>query len=231
MAKTLGIIGGIGPESTIEYYRAVIAAYRDRSKDGNYPSIILNSINLKTMLDLMARNELGQVADLLVEEVGKLARAGADFALLASNTPHIVFDQVQQRSPIPMLSIVEATCATTKALGATRVGLFGSGYTMRARFYPEIFARAGIAVVLPSPAEQAFIHEKYMGELLNNIFLPDTRDRLLAIVEAMKQRDGIEALILGGTELPLILRNSGSTGIPFLDTTQIHARAAAERLD
>jgi aspartate racemase len=229
--KTLGIIGGIGPESTIDYYRAIIAAYRDRRKDGAYPSIILNSINLKKMLDLMAANELATVADLLSAEVGRLARAGADFALLASNTPHIVFDQVQERSPIPLLSIVQATCEMAKALGVRRIGLFGSGYTMRASFYPTIFAQAGITVVLPSPEEQAFIHEKYMGELLNNIFLPETRDRLLAIVDTMKQRDGIEALILGGTELPLILRNSGSTGIAFLDTTQIHARAAAELLE
>lgn len=229
--KTLGIIGGIGPESTIEYYRAVIAAYRDRRKDGEYPFVIINSINLKPMLDLMARNELATVADLLIAEIGRLVRARADFGLLASNTPHIVFDQVQQRSPIRLLSIVQAACDAAKTLGVRKIGLFGSGYTMRARFYPDLFAGEGIEVVLPNAGEQAFIHEKYMGELLNNIFLPDTRDRLYAIVEAMKQRDGIEALILGGTELPLILRNPGSTGIAFLDTTQIHARAAAQMLD
>jgi len=229
--KTLGIIGGIGPESTIEYYRAVIAAYRDRRKDGEYPSIIINSISVKTLLDLMSKNDLDAVTDLLVAELGRLDRAGADFALLASNTPHVVFDRVQQRSPIPLISIVEATCEVAKALGAKTVGLFGTRFTMQARFYPEVFAREGIKVVAPAPPEQDFIHEKYMVELLNNIIRPDTRDRLLAIVEAMKQRDGIETLILGGTELPLILRNAGTTGIAFLDTTQIHARAAAEMLD
>src|SRR5260370_21213095 len=102
--KTLGIIGGIGPESTIEYYRAIIDAYREQTKDGSYPSIIINSINLKELLDLMLTNELAKVTELLVGEAEKLTRAGADFALMASNTPHIVFDGVQRRSPIPLLS-------------------------------------------------------------------------------------------------------------------------------
>jgi aspartate racemase len=228
--KTLGIIGGIGPESTIEYYRAAIAAYRDRIKDGSYPAIVINSINLTTLLDLMNANNLPAVADLLVAEVERLARAGADFALFASNTPHIVFDEVERRSPLPLLSIVEATREVVKTLDLKTVGLFGTRFTMRASFYPDFFSRKGITVVVPQPGEQDFIHEKYMVELLNNIIRSDTRDRLLALVETMKQRDGIQGLILGGTELPLILRDSGATGIPYFDTTRIHAQAAARML-
>jgi aspartate racemase len=228
--KTLGIIGGIGPESTIEYYRAIIAAYRDGHPEKDYPSIIINSISVNKLLGLMNQNDLAAVTDLLVAEVERLARAGADFALFASNTPHIVFDAVKPRSPIPLLSIVEATCQAAKALGLTTVGLFGTGFTMKARFYPDVFAREGISVVVPAPDEQAFIHEKYMVELLNNIIRPDTRERLLAIVQTMKDRDRIQGLILGGTELPLILRDDGSSGIPFLDTTLIHAKAAAARM-
>jgi aspartate racemase len=230
MMKTLGIIGGIGPESTIEYYRAIIAAYREQTKDGSYPSIIINSINLKRMIDLITANELAVVADVLVAAVKRLAHAGADYGLMASNTPHIVFDEVQSRSPIPLLSIVQATCQAAKALGLKRAGLFGTRFTMQAKFYPEVFAKEGIAVVVPQPDEQAFIHEKYMVELLNNIFSPETREQLLAIAERMKARDSIQGLILGGTELPLILRGDSAVGIPLLDTTQIHARAAAARL-
>jgi aspartate racemase len=229
--KTLGIIGGIGPESTIEYYRAVIATYREHREDGDYPSIIITSINLKRMIDLITANQLAVVADVLVAEVERLARAGADFGLMASNTPHIVFDDVQRRSSMPLLSIVQAACDAANALGLKKVGLFGTRFTMQGRFYPDVFARAGIALIVPQPDEQALIHEKYMEELLNNIFLEETRERLLAIVEQLKRRDGIEGLILGGTELPLILRDSSSTGIPFLDTMQIHARAAVEMLE
>lgn len=227
--KTLGIIGGIGPESTIEYYRAIIAAYRDLA-DGSYPSIIINSISVKTLLDLVAKNDLAAVTDLLVAELQRLARAGSDFALFASNTPHIVFEEVQRRVSIPLLSIVQATCDAAKALGLNKVGLFGTRFTMQARFYPDVFAREGITVAVPQPDEQAFIHEKYMVELLNNIIRPDTRERLLAIAETMKERDGIQGLVLGGTELPLILRDDGSAGVPFLDTTQIHAQAAAKMM-
>jgi aspartate racemase len=228
--KTLGIIGGIGPESTIEYYRAIIAGYREHHPAGNYPSLIINSINLTRMIELITANELAVVADVLVAEVERLARAGADFGLMASNTPHIVFDEVQRRSSMPLLSIVQAACDAAKALGLKKVGLFGTRFTMQARFYPDVFARAGIQLILPQLDEQAFIHGKYMGELLNNVFLEETRQRLLAIVEQMKRREGIECLILGGTELPLILRDSASSGIPFLDTTLIHAKAAVAQL-
>ncbi|HEY6271262.1 MAG TPA: amino acid racemase [Terriglobales bacterium] len=228
--KILGIIGGIGPESTIEYYRAIIARFREHHEERDYPSIIINSISVNKLLALMNKQDLAAVTDMLIAEVERLDRAGADFALFASNTPHIVFDRVQQSSPIPLLSIVEATCEAAKVLGLRTVGLFGTAFTMQARFYPEVLGREGISVIVPAPDEQSFIHEKYMVELLNNVIRSDTRDRLLTIVEAMKQRDGIQGLILGGTELPLILRDSSAHGIPFLDTTQIHAKAAAARM-
>lgn len=228
--KTVGIIGGIGPESTIEYYRTVIAGYRERIKDGSYPAIVINSINLTKLLDLVAANKLVAVADYLAGEVERLARAGVDFALFASNTPHIVFNEVQRRSSIPLVSIVQATCDVVKALGLKTVGLFGTRFTMQARFYPDVFTKEGITVAVPSVQEQDFIHEKYMGELLRNIIRPDTEARLREIVGRMKERNGIEGLILGGTELPLILRGGEPNGIPFLDTTQIHARAAAQMI-
>jgi aspartate racemase len=228
--KTVGIIGGIGPESTVEYYRAIIAAYCEQTKDGNYPAIIINSINLKKLLDLIGANELAKVTEHLVGEVERLARAGADFGLMASNTPHIVFDEVQRRSPIPLVSIVQATCHAAKLLGMKKLGLFGTRFTMQARFYPEVFSREGITVAVPQPEEQAYIHHKYMVELLKNIIRPDTHEQLLEIVDRMKQRDGIEGLILGGTELPLILRDQAASSVPFLDTTQIHAKAAAARM-
>jgi aspartate racemase len=244
--KTLGIIGGIGPESTIEYYRLIIAAYReqqsgmgvppmsDHAEDAratSYPSIIINSVDLTKLIRWVSANELGTLTDYLVWEIKRLARAGVNFAALASNTPHIVFDELRRLSPIPLISIVESTCDAAKALGLKRVALFGTRFTMRGRFYPEVFSRAGLTIVVPEEDEQAYIHEKYMKELLNNIFLPETRQRLSAIVDRMKARDNIEAVILGGTELPLILRDPEHNGIPFLDTTKIHvARIVAELL-
>jgi aspartate racemase len=227
--KTIGIIGGIGPESTVDYYRAIIRAYRERQPDGSYPSIIINSIDLKRLVDLVSGNELEKVAEYLVREVERLTGAGAEVGLLAANTPHVVFDEVQSRSALPLVSIVQATCDAAVALGLKRPGLFGTRFTMQGRFYPEAFSRVGIELVVPDDTERAYIHDKYMGELVKGIFPPETREHLLAIVDRMKTRDGIDAVILGGTELPLILRDGTASGIPLLDTTQIHARAIVER--
>jgi aspartate racemase len=228
--KTLGIIGGIAPASTIEYYRLIISLYRERKGDGNYPQIIINSINLKKMLDLIGAGKLAEVTEFMVDEVKKLVLAGADFGFMASNTPHIVFDEIQRQSAIPLISIVEAACAAVKKMGLNTVGLFGTRSTMQGRFYPEIFSKQGITIVVPDPDDLTYIHDKYMSELVNAVFLDETRNRMLAIAGKLKQKSGIQALILGGTELPLILTDSGSTGIPFLDTTRIHVERVVEMM-
>jgi aspartate racemase len=228
--KTVGIIGGVGPESTIDYYRLIIAEYQKQKPDGNYPPMIINSINLKRVVGFMEANDMATLIAFLVDEIGKLARAGCDFGVLASNTPHIVFDELSRQSPIPLISIVRATCEAAKSLGMKKLGLFGSGFTMRARFYPEVFSSAGISVIVPDPNEQTYIHNKYMDELVKGVFLPETRAGLLKIVDRLQQQQAIQGLILGGTELPLILRDVPAQVIPFLDTAQIHARAIVKEM-
>ncbi|MGB7620851.1 MAG: amino acid racemase, partial [Terriglobia bacterium] len=146
--KTIGIIGGIGPESTIDYYRFIITSYREKQPDGSYPPILINSIDLKKMLDLIGANDLAGVTRYFRGELEKLAHAGADLGLLAANTPHIVFDDLQQQSPIPLISIVEAVCEATQVLGLKKVGLFGTRFTMQGRFYSDVFSRQGIDLVV-----------------------------------------------------------------------------------
>jgi aspartate racemase len=191
--KTVGIIGGIGPESTIEYYRLIITLYREQKRDGSYPSILINSINLTRMLDLIGAKKLVEVAEYLVDEVTKLAHAGGDLGLLAANTPHIVFEDIRRQSPIPLISIVEATCQAAQALGLKKVGL-------------------------------------YMSELVNGVFRAETQERLLTIVDRLTEREGIQGLILGGTELPLILGDVADRKIPFLDTTRIHVEEVVAQM-
>jgi aspartate racemase len=224
--KTLGIVGGIAPESTIDYYRRLIALYRERTRDSSNPPIIVTSIDMKKMLDLISARELPDLADFLLNEIRRLAKAGAKVGLLASNTPHIVFDDIRHQSPIPLVSIVEATCEAARALGLGRVGLFGTRFTMQARFYPDVFAKHGISVVAPNAVEQDYIHDRYVSELALGIYRTETRERLLKIVKQFKERENIEALILGGTELPLLLRDEGETAIPLLNTTELHAQSA-----
>ena len=225
--KTVGVIGGIGPESTIEYYRQLIAVYRAQKPDGTYPPIVINSVNLKALVDLFEANDLVKVTEYLVGEIRKLAGAGAECGLLAANTPHIVFEEIRRRSPIPLVSIVEATCEAARALGLKRLGLFGTRFTMQGKFYPHVFSPAQIALVVPQADEQTYIHDKYMSELVKGIILPETRQGLLAIVDRLQEQESIDGLILGGTELPLILGEVNDRGIPFLDTTRIHVQAIA----
>ena len=227
--RSIGLIGGIAPESTIEYYRQIIASYREQEPDGSYPSIVINSINMKKLLSLVAAGQFDALTDFLVGEVQKLARAGVDFALLTSNTPHIVFQEVLQRSPIPLISIVEAACERANALGLTRVGLFGTRSTMQGRFYADVFSRVKVAIVVPRDDEQAYIHDKYMRELVHGVCMPETRAGLLAIARRLIDRDRIQGLILGGTELPLILGGSDA-GVPLLDTMRLHVEKAVARL-
>jgi aspartate racemase len=228
--KTLGLIGGLGPESTLDYYQRIIALYRERTGNRHYPEFVIVSVDLRKGLDFMDANDLGGMADFLLEAIGKLARAGAEFGIISANTPHIVFDDVVPRSPIPLISIVEATRSAAKAQNLKRLGLFGTRYTMQADFYPKVFERERIKLLVPDPHDQEYIHDKYMNELVPGKFLPETRTGLLAIVDRMKATSGIEGVILAGTELPLILRAPGHKGIPFLDTTKIHVEAAVTEM-
>jgi aspartate racemase len=228
--KSLGIIGGLGPESTLDYYQRIIALYRERAGDGHYPELLIVSVHLRKGLDLMEAKDLGGMTDYLLEGIGKLARAGADFGLISANTPHIVFDEVASKSPIPLISIVETTAAVAKAQSLKRLALFGTRYTMNANFYPKVFSRESIELLLPDAQDQDYTHDKYFSELVPGKFLPETRAGLLAIVDRMKAKSDIDGVILAGTELPLLLRDPIHNGIPFLDTTKIHVEAAVAEM-
>jgi aspartate racemase len=227
---TLGIVGGIAPESTVDYYRQIVALYRQQRSTGDYPSILINSIDLKKMLELIGADNLSAATEYLLAEVEKLAAAGANFGLFASNTPHLVFEDIRQRSPIPLISIVEATCQAALALGLKKVGLLGTRFTMRGGFYPKVFSAHRIEVVVPRSDEQDFVHDRYMGELVHGVYRAETRERLLTVVERLKSQECIQGLILGGTELPLLFRDGGYVGIPMLDTTKIHVERAVAQL-
>ena len=228
--KTVGIIGGIGPESTIEYYRFIIDEYRRRQPDGANPAIVINSVDVNKLVRWMTAGEHEEVANYLLAGLETLSNAGVDFAVIAANTPHIVFSRVRAHTALPLISIVEATSDKAKSMGMQRPALFGTRFTMEAKFYPEVFAAAGISIVIPNETERAFIHDKYMNELLPGIFAARTGEQLMEIVQRMKLRDEIDGLILGGTELPLILRDSKIEGVPFLDTTRIHVDRIVDNL-
>jgi len=228
--KTAGIIGGIAPESTIQYYRQAVTEYQRLTNESEYPPIIINSIHMTKMLNLIGQNKLNEVTNYLLHEINKLHKAGADFAAMASNTPHIVFNDLQSQSPIPLISIVEVACDAAKNADLKKVGILGTRFTMQGTAYPTIFSKAQIKLVSPQTDEQDFVHGKYMGELVKGILLPQTRLELLKIIDAMIAREDIDGVILGGTELPLILTEPSHNGIPLLDTTKLHVQRIVQTM-
>lgn len=162
--RTAGITGGLGPKSTIDYYRSIIARFRARQADAGFPHMGINSLDVGKGIALLDGGRLDELAGCLTAGAELLARAGADFGAIAANTPYLVSDEVQRRLPIPLAGIVRATCNYAKGHGVKKLGLSGAGFTMRAAFHPETFRQAGMDLVRPSEAEREFIHRKYMGE-------------------------------------------------------------------
>ncbi len=229
--KRIGIIGGIGPESTADYYRRIIDLFKARADGLTYPEIVIFSANLGELIRLQdeatASGDWNRFIAWLSERVAALHAAGAQFGAIGSNTPHIVFDAVQARSPIPLLSIVAATCRHARALGVRKLGLLGTRLTMSADFYTDLFRRHAMELVVPEAAERDRIQHLLFTEIELGILRDETRQELLAMVKRMIDTHGIEALILGCTELPLILPED-AFGIPFLNTTAIHVQAIVE---
>jgi aspartate racemase len=221
--KKIGLVGGLGPESTMDYYRLIIRAFQER-KSPDYPEILIYSTNLTEGLTLMEATQRGPLTEWLLHKIEALHRAGAELAAICSNSPHVVFDEVRRRSPLPLISIVEAACEKVVPLGVKRPGLMGTAFTMQADFYPEAFRARGLPLVVPSAEDQALIHRKLFTEIELGIIKDETRAQLLGVVERMIRHDGIDALVLGCTELPLILTKD-QFGIPFLNTTAVHVDA------
>lgn len=229
VVDTIGIIGGIGPESTIDYYRLLIDAYRTRVRDGSYPSIVINSIDVARLLRLAA-TDLASLTAYLSVEVERLTNAGAAFGALAANTPHVVFDAVQSASAIPLVSIVRATHAAAAGRRLKRVALFGTRFTMAGSFYPGMFHGGDVELVTPNVEKQSYIHDKYVSELLKGQFDGATRQGFEKIIAKLRDEQLIDGVILAGTELPLLLRSSSIEGVELLDTTRVHVDAIIDTL-
>ena len=225
---SVGIVGGLGPESTIDYYRRILAAWQ-RHDPSTAPSIVIDSLDVQVALRLVDRDRPALI-DYLAASVQRLARAGADFVAMTANTPHIVFDDLAARSPVPLLSIVEVCAEAARRRGLHRLGLLGTRFTMDGAFYPEVCARYGIVAVPPPDTDRTLVHQRYIGQLLKGEFRDETRREFVALVERLRDAAGVEGVILGGTELPLLLPGPTIAGLPALDTTALHVDAIVERL-
>jgi aspartate racemase len=229
--KRIGIIGGLGPEATVDYYQRLVARYRELRPGAGYPDMVVDSLNPDLVRGWIEQGDLGALTDYLVRSSERLAAADASIGAMTANTVHLVFTDVATRSPLPLVSIVEATRDAARERRLTRLALFGTNFTMEAPFYPDTFAAAGMSIVVPSAEERARIHRIYLDELLIGMYLDTSRAVLLTVAKRMKADEEVDGLILGGSELPLILKPEHETiaGLPFLDTTAIHVDALLVR--
>ncbi len=225
--KTIGIVGGLGPEATVDYYKEIIRGFNEINRDGelSYPEIIIYSVNMARFIGCLDEENYGEAADYITGSINKLKDAGADFAAISANTPHLLFNEISSKSRLPLISIVEACAERAAALEVKKAGLLGTRFTMNSTFYQKVFEKRGIEVIPPDREQIAFIHQKLFSEMEVGIFRDETKADFLLIVDEMKQRHGIDSIILGCTEFPIMFTEEQYLGIPFLNTTRIHVQS------
>jgi aspartate racemase len=225
---SVGLVGGLGPESTIDYYRRLLEGWK-HIDSSSAPSIVIDSLDVQRALRLVA-DDRAALVDYLLDSVRRLSGAGVDFIAMTANTPHIVFDELAAQSPIPLVSIVEVCAREAERRGTRRLALLGTRFTMEAPFYPRVFERSGMTIVIPTADERAWVHDRYVNQLLPGDFRDETRAEFVALIDRLRSDENIEAVILGGTELPLLLKSDVVAGVPTFDTTALHVAAIIAQL-
>ena len=227
--KKLGLVGGMSPESTIPYYHDIVYGVQKRVGKSYFPPLTIESVNVFELLRLCEEQKYDEMTDYLLKAIDSLAKSGADFAALSANTPHIVFDRLQERSPLPLVSIIEAARDYAVNHGMKKLGLLGTRFTMQGEFFKKPFVDSGIEIITPTESEMELVGSKIVSELEIGIVKPETLALFQNIIERMKTENGIEAIILGCTELPLILNDEVSP-VACLDTMQIHINALIDMI-
>ena len=224
MHKRIGILGGMSPESTVAYYEYITRTYTERFGDYGYPEVLIYSVSFQPYVDWPNQDRWDLVAQGLSEAAQRLAAAGADVLLIATNTMHLVFDEVQASVDLPMLSLLDATGQAILARGLHTVGLLGTRFTMEKTFYQDALTRQGITVLVPDADDRATMNRIIYDELVAGQIRDESRAGTVAIIRKLVAR-GAQGVILGCTEIPLLV-SEADAGIPLFDTTTIHAEAA-----
>jgi aspartate racemase len=224
MHKRIGILGGMSPESTTGYYEYITRTYTERYGDYGYPEILIYSVSFQRYVDWPAEDRWDLVAEGLTVAANKLVAAGADFILIATNTMHLVYDEVQSRVAVPMLSLLDAVAEAIQARGVETVGLLGTRFTMEKPFYGEALTGHGLAVLVPDAGDRATVDRIIYEELVAGEIRDESRQAVVRIIHQLRDR-GAGGVVLGCTELPLLVTESDA-GLPLFDTTAIHAEAA-----
>jgi aspartate racemase len=214
----------MSPESTAQYYEYITHTYTERFGDYNYPEIIIYSVSFQPYVDWPKEDRWDLVAKGLSEAAQRLEAAGVDFIIIATNTMHLVIEQIQASVKIPMLSLLDAVSDAILARGMKTVGLLGTKFTMEKTFYQEALSRRDITVLVPDAGDREYVNEVIYSELVAGQMRDASRASFVNVIKKLKAR-GAEGVILGCTEIPLLV-NEEDAGMPLFDTTTIHAEAA-----
>jgi aspartate racemase len=223
MAKRIGILGGISHESTVKYYDLIHERYFERYGDYYYPEVVVFSLDFQRFTDLEDRGDVEGYVAYINEGVRSLERAGVDFIVMAANSPHAVFDEVQERSEVPLINIVDVVAKAAEKEGLGSLLLTGIRFTMQSTFYQTACSRRGIEVVTPSEAEQTEIDRFIFDELVVGLFREESKRRFLEIIG----RYNVDGVILGCTELPLLVSQEDAD-IRLMNTLELHVEAALD---
>jgi aspartate racemase len=224
--KTIGLVGGTGWISTAEYYRIINEEVNRRLGGMNFARCVLYSLDYGEIDELQKRKNPEGICSLLLDASKKLVSAGAECVLLCANTMHMYAERVQETIPVPLIHIAAATARQIKKRNLKTVGLLGTKMTMEQDFYKKRLNQEGITVLIPEQEERAFIHRTIDSELLKGVFLRESKDRFLEIIRRLQSR-GAEGIVLGCTEIPLLIKQE-DLDFPLFNTTVIHSLAAVD---
>jgi aspartate racemase len=224
--KTIGLIGGTGWVSTIEYYRLINQGINKRLGGQNAARCILYSFNYADINECNLREDHAGVYRLVLDAAAKLKKASVDCIVICANTLHQFADELQEEINIPIVHIADATAAEIKKQGISKIGLLGTKFTMEMDFYTKKLSTAGIVSLVPEKPERLFIHDTIVNELLREIFKPEAKRRFLEIINDLEQK-GAQGIVLGCTEIPLLIKQK-DIQLPVYDTLKIHAQAAVD---
>jgi len=225
--KTIGMIGGMSWESSIEYYRIINETVRTELGGLHSAKSMMVSVEFAEIEALQHQDRWGEAAKILIAAARSLESGGADFAIICTNTMHKLYNKIQQSVRIPLLHIADATAELIKARGIQKIALLGTRFTMEENFYKgRLVDSYGLDVIIPGSEDMESIHRIIYDELCAGIIQPDSKQKYTDIIRRLA-REGAEGIILGCTEIGLLVKQENSP-VPLFDTTEIHARAAVK---
>jgi len=226
--KKFGLVGGVGYLATLDYYKKINEGFKKRlenpPKSGSNPPMVIESINIADAYSLANQKNWQDFTMLFSDAIHRLQKAGAEFAAIAANTAHIVFDDIQAASPIPLIGIVDETAKEAKKQGIKKMIIFGTNFTMGSSMYEAKCAQFDLEAISPNEADRKIIHDIIFPNLESGIVLEDEKETLLSIARKMQKEHNTDALVLGCTELPFAIKN-GDLETILLDTGVIHINA------